>query len=220
MEPLPTERAAPNAGGFGRRETPTSVMSYRLSVPGDAPATEPYYLKQPRTGDTYKWTDADPKGLPFQPPLLTASLVATIGGVGVTITRPVQFRYADAVRGELRRDVNVVPRVAVGLDAPLLVVPLGNTANQQKLVVRATSYSSKPVSGMLRLRLPQGWTSTPTQAAFTLNASGDKTSTPFVITVPARRSAGRADIAAEAAVEGAAFSRDVEVISYPHIQTH
>ena len=40
--------------------------------------------------------------------------------------RPVEFGYADPVRGELRRDVNVVPLVAVGLDSKLLVVPLGD----------------------------------------------------------------------------------------------
>lgn len=214
--------AAANAGGFqgGRRETPTNLTTFRVTVPSDAPVTEPYYLKQARRGDTYQWADGDPKSLPFDPPLLTASVTATIGGVGVTVTRPVQYRYADAVRGELRRDVNVVPRVAVGLDTPLLVVPLGGGANQQKLVVRATSFSPNPVSGILRLRLPQGWTSAPAQAPFTLNASGDRTSTPFVVTAPARRTAGRLDITVEAAADGATFSRDVEVIAYPHIQTH
>lgn len=220
VEPLPGG-TAPNAGGFqGRRESPSNVVSFRVTVPADAPLTEPYYLRRPRTGDVYSWVARDPKALPFDPPAITASVTATIGGESVTITRPVQFRYADAVRGELRRDVNVVPRVAVGLDTPLLVVPLGNSANQQKLVVRATSFSSKPVNGLLRLRLPPGWTSMPAQASFTLNASGDKTSTPFVVTAPARRAAGRLDIAADAAVDGATFSRDVQVISYPHIQTH
>ena len=60
----------------------------------------------------------------------------------------------------------------------------------------------------------------PAQASFTLNANGDKTSTPFVVTAPARRSAGRLEIGVEAVADGATFSRDVQVISYPHIQTH
>jgi LmbE family N-acetylglucosaminyl deacetylase len=220
VQALQSDAPSPNAGGFGRRETPTSLASYRVSVPAAAPVTQPYYLKQARTSDTYTWTDGDPKSLPFDPPLMTAAVTAAIGGVDVTVSRPVQFRYADAVRGELRRDVNVVPRVAVGLDTPLLVVPLGTTTNQQKLVVRATSFSSTPVSGTLRLRLPQGWTSTPTEAPFTLKTNGDKTSTAFVVSAPARRTAGRLEIAAEATVGGSTFSRDVQVVSYPHIQTH
>ena len=208
-------------GGFqGRRETPTSVTAYRVRVVADAPFTQPYYLKQPRTGDVYKWTDGDSKSLPFDPPLLTASVALTIGGVNVTVTRPVQFRYADDVRGELRRDINVVPRVAVGVDPPLLVVPLGTTPNQQKLIVRATSFSPQAITGTLRLRLPQGWTSTPAEASFTLKANGDKTSTPFTVTAPAQRTAGHVDLAAEATAGGTTFSRDVQVIAYPHIQTH
>ena len=192
----PDAQAAPEGAGFGRRETPTRAARYRVTVPANAPLTQPYYLKDTRTGDVYHWSDGDPKGLPFAPPLLNANVALNIGGVDLAVIKPVQFRYADPIRGELRRDINVVPPVAVGLDTRLLVVPLGATANQQKLVVRATSFSTAPVTGTLRLRLPQGWTSTPAEAPFTLTASGDKTSTPFVVTVPARRAAGSFDIAA------------------------
>jgi LmbE family N-acetylglucosaminyl deacetylase len=219
-EPLPNESTGQGGGFVNRRETPTNLVSYRVRVAADAQPTQPYYLKQPRNGDVYKWNDTDPKALPFDPPLLTASVSLTIGGIDVIVTKPVQFRYADDVRGELRRDVNVVPRLAVGLDTPLLIVPLGTTPNQQKLVVRATSFSPQAVTGTLRLRLPQGWTSTPGEAPFTLRASGDQTSTAFVVTAPARRTSGRFEISAEATPSNATFSRDVQVIAYPHIQTH
>jgi LmbE family N-acetylglucosaminyl deacetylase len=220
IQPLTTAPAGQPGSGGNRRETPTNLATYRVRVSPDAQPTQPYYLKQPRTGDVYKWSDNDPKALPFDPPQLTASVTLTIGGIDVTVTRPLQFRYADDIRGELRRDVNVVPRIAVGVDASLLVVPLGTTPNQQKLVVRAISFSSQAVTGMVRLRLPQGWTATPAEAPFTLNADGDKTSTPFVVTAPARRTAGHFEIAAEATVGNATFSRDVQVVAYPHIQTH
>ena len=217
----PSNEAPVQASGFvNRREMPTNLVSYRVRVPADAQATQPYYLKQPRNGDVYKWSDNDPKALPFDPPLLTASVALTIGGIDVIVTKPVQFRYADDVRGELRRDVNVVPRMAVGLDTSLLVVPLGTAPHQQRVVVRATSFSPQAATGTLRLRLPQGWSSTPAEAPFTLRANGDQTSTPFVVTAPARRTSGRFEISAEATGIGATFSRDVQVIAYPHIQTH
>ena len=220
MVPMSAGPTSPPAGFGGRREAPTFTTPYRVFVPVNAELTQPYYLKHPRMGDTYRWTDADPKGMPFAPPFLTGEVAMNIGGVDLTVTQPVQFRYGDAIRGELRRDVNVVPALAVGLDTRLLVVPLGTTVNQQKLVARAMSSSAQPVSGTLRLRLPQGWTSVPTEAPFTLKASGDKTSTPFIVTAPARRTAGSFDIAAEAVIGGATFSRDVQVVAYPHIQTH
>jgi LmbE family N-acetylglucosaminyl deacetylase len=211
---------ASNDNAFGRRETPTRSWQYKVAVPRDASLTQPYFLAQPRRGDSYTWTDAAPKGLPFDAPLMTADVALEIGGVPITVSRPVQYRYGDRIRGELRRDVNVVPAMTVGVDTRLLIVPTGAAPNQQRLVVRASSFSNEPLSGTLRLRLPQGWTATPAEAAFTLQSSGDRTSAPFVVTAPAGRHTGTEQIAAEAAVGGSTFSRDVQVIAYPHIQTH
>jgi hypothetical protein len=205
---------------FARRETPTHSARYRISVPPDAPLTQPYFLTRPRQGDSYQWAADAPKGLPFAAPPFSAQLSLEIGGADITLVRPVQYRFADRVRGELRRDVHVVPLVAVGLDSRLLIVPLGSTANEQRVVVRASSFSPQPVSGSLQLRLPQGWTSTPASAPFTLKAKGDKTSASFVVTAPARRTAGAYDVTAEASVSGGTFSRDMQVVAYPHIQTH
>jgi hypothetical protein len=189
-------------------------------VPASAALTQPYFLEEPRRGDTYRWAEGAPKSLPFGPPLLTGRVALEIGGVLVTVTRPVQYRVADRVRGELRRDVQVVPDVAVGLDSRLLIVPLGTTPHQQRVVVRATSFAAGPISGTLSLRLPQGWTAAPATMPFTLREKGDKTSTAFTLTAPARRAAGRVEIGAEATINGRTFARDVQTIAYPHIQTH
>jgi LmbE family N-acetylglucosaminyl deacetylase len=205
---------------LARAEMPTHAAHYRVTVPQDAPLTQPYFLTRPRQGDKYEWADGTPKALPFGPPLLTGHVSLAIAGLEVTISRPVQYRFADRVRGELRRDVHVVPLMAVGLDSRLLIVPLGPTPHEQRVIVRAASFSSQPVSGTLQLRLPQGWTSTPVNAPFTLDSSGDKTSASFVVTAPAARVAGTFDLTAEARVGAVAFARDAQVISYPHIQTH
>jgi hypothetical protein len=45
-------------------------------------------------------------------------------------------------------------------------------------------------------------------------------SVPFVVTAPGNRAAGRYEIAAEAVVGGSVYARDVQVVAYPHIQTH
>jgi LmbE family N-acetylglucosaminyl deacetylase len=221
-------------GGFFRRETPTRNWQFEVTVPADAPLTQPYFLELPRTGDKYVWKDDAPMGLPFAPPLLTADVSLTIGGVPITVSKPVQYRYGDRIRGELRRDVDVVPALSVGVVTRLLIVPLAKTtvvgaaggaaqasgANQQRLVVRVTSNSPQPLSGTLRLQLPQGWTATPADAPFALTSEGDKTSAPFVVTAPAGRSAGSFPITAEAVVGSQRFSRDMQLIAYPHIQTH
>jgi LmbE family N-acetylglucosaminyl deacetylase len=202
------------------RETPAYATRYRVTVAPDAPFTQPYYLDDPRDGDRYRWDDDDPKGLPFAPPLLISELTLEIGGVRIVVSRPVQHRVADRVRGELRRNVAVVPPVSVGLDSRLLIVPTGTAPNPQRLVVRIANHRAGGAAGTLRLALPAGWSSSPAETRFHLKAKGDRASAPFIVTAPGGRKAGAFAITAEAVVNGATHSTDLQEIAYPHIQTH
>ena len=102
-------------------------------------------------------------------------MVLEIGGATVSVSRPTQFRTGDRVRGELRRNVNVVPAVSVGLDSRLLIVPSGSAPNTQRIVVRTTSYSVTPMRGSVRLRLPAGWTAEPAEVPLSLASEGEPT---------------------------------------------
>jgi len=210
---------SPRADGFVR-ETPASASTYRVTVAAGASPTEPYFLEQPRTGATYQWSADAPKTAPFRDPLLTAAVGLEIGGERVTVRAPVMFRYSDSVRGELRRDVNVVPPVAVGFTSTLFVLPAGTTAQSQTVQVQAISLQDASVSGMLALDLPAGWTATPASVPFTVGARGAHAAAEFTVTAPARRTIGRYEVKARASVGSATYTQDQQVIAYPHIQTH
>jgi NPCBM-associated, NEW3 domain of alpha-galactosidase len=158
--------------------------------------------------------------MPFAPPPLVGEVTVNIGGTEITASEPVSYRFADQIRGELRRIPSVVPAISVGLDTSLLIVPVGATPHRQRVVARVSSASSEAVSGALRLRAPTGWTVSPAEAPFTLKAKGDQTSAAFTVTAPANRKPGSFTVDAEARVGSSMFSRDVQLISYPHIQTH
>jgi LmbE family N-acetylglucosaminyl deacetylase len=219
VAPAPPPANPTGGGPPGRREVPTAETRYAVTVATDAALTQPYFLHEPRRGDMYQWPVSGERTMPFDAPLLTTEVSAEIGGVAVTITRPVQYRFGDRVRGELRREVNVVPAVTVGVDSRLMIVPTGSTANTQRVVVRATNLTDRAVRGVLRLRLPQGWTAEPAEAPLAL-AQGENGAGSFVVRAPARRAAGTVDIIAEAVVDGVAYTRDLQTIAYPHIQTH
>ena len=203
---------------FARREQPAFGARYTVTVAPDAPPTQPYFLERRRQTESYAWS-APSRGLPFDPPLLEVEYAMQLGGESVAVSQPVQFRMADQVRGELRRDVNVTPAVTVGLDSRLLIVPAGGAVSDHRLVVQARSFSPQPVTGTLRLRLPAGWTSTPADAPITLKP-GEQTSAPFVVRAPAGRRPGSLSITAEANIAGTTYTQGVQVIAYPHIQTH
>ena len=77
-----------------------------------------------RHGADFDWSTAGESAtLPFQPPLVSAQVTLNFAGQDVVINREVQYRYADLSRGELRRQLNVVPAVNIGLDSDLLIVP-------------------------------------------------------------------------------------------------
>jgi LmbE family N-acetylglucosaminyl deacetylase len=202
------------------REKPTAVERFRVTAAADAPLTQPYYLDDPHEGDRYQWDNTDPKGLPFAPALLTCEATLEIAGASIVVTRDIQYRFADRVRGELRRNVVVVPPVSVGLDSQLLIVPTGTTPHEQRVVARITNHRPGGTSGVLRLKLPAGWTATPPEAAFNLKAMGERMSAPFTVHAPAGRTSGSFDITAEAAIDGRVNDVDMQEIAYPHIQTH
>jgi LmbE family N-acetylglucosaminyl deacetylase len=207
-------------GGFRLRETPSASTSYHVTAPADARFTQPYFLVKPRTGSVYDWDADAPQGLPFAPPLLSASATFTVNGTELTLTRPVRYRFADRVRGELRRDLNVVPELSVRFDSDLLIVPTAGAPEGQRLIVTATSFVDRSVTGTLRLRLPAGWTSSPASTAFSVTSAGDSATATFVVTPPARRTAGVVIVSAAADAGGRVFSSSVENVAYPHIQSH
>lgn len=202
------------------RETPAYAARYRVKVASNALFTQPYYLEDPRDGDRYRWDEDDPKGLPFAPPLLISELTFEIGGVRLVVSRPVQHRLVDRVRGELRRDVAVVPPLSVGLDSRLLVVPTAAMPSEHRLVVRVTNHAPGGTAGTLRLSVPAGWSASPADAPFRLHEQGDGASVSFTVAAPAGRRAGAFEIAAEAVVNGTTYNTDLQEIAYPHIQTH
>ena len=222
ITPTPGEETDDSDNPFARffRESPAFAARFRVAVPASAAPTQPYFLDQPRDGSRYRWTADDPRGLPFAPPLLVGELMLEVAGDRLFVSQPVQYRFADRVRGELRRNVNVVPPVTVGLDSPLLIVPTGAAAHEQRVVVRVTNHLPEGSSGTLRLQLPAGWRSTPAEAPFTTRARGDKMSAPFVVSAPAGRKPGAFEVRAEAVVNGRAYGQDLQEIAYPHIQTH
>lgn len=203
-----------------RRETPAHVARFQVSPPATSTLTQPYFLASPRIGPMYPAAPGADLTKPFQTSLLEASLQFTIDGVAVTVSEPVLYRYADPVRGEIRRDVNVVPAVALGFESPLLVVPTGATVSRQRVSLRVTNLRREAVNGTVALTLPAGWTAVPATATFALRGANERSLVSFDVTAPAARRPGAYPIAARATIGNAAYSRDMQLIAYPHIQTH
>ena len=206
---------------FFRPEVATSAAYFKATAAAEAKPTQPYWLEKPRRNFTFDWSDAaTAKTQPFQNHLILASVTMKIGGAEIVVKTPVQYRYADQIRGELRRDLNVVPLVNIQLDTNLLIVPAANKAQKQRLVVSVANNAPRPTKGAAQLDLPAGWTSNPATAAFDLQKRGEKTAIVFEVTIPANTKVSKYDLTATATVGNLFYNQTLQEIAYPHIPPH
>ena len=207
---------------FVRRESSKHFALFRVMAPKDAKPTEPYWLSEPRDGDMFRWQNDSNQTLPFQPPVLSAEIKLDIHGVELVFSQPVEYRYADDVRGEVRRELNVVPTISIDLDKALLIVPSSEQSQRRRLQMSVTNHSSKEVSGTAYLAPESraGWSVDPRSERFDLKSPGDRLSFAFDLTIPPRTRPESYLISAVANMKGSLVASSMVPISYPHIQTH
>ncbi len=216
-----TESTQPETGFRRSRETAFSATFFKVFSATDAQPTAPYWLENPRNKNfTFEWNDASSKNLPFQNPLIIAELTLEIGGQEIRVEREVEFRYADDIRGEIRRDLNVVPMATVGLESNLLIAPTSNKAQKHRLVMTVTNNSPKPISGKSTFNLPNGWTLSPNSGDFSLTTKGAKTALTFELTIPPNAKPDSYKLTANATINGKIYDWQMQEIAYQHIQTH
>jgi LmbE family N-acetylglucosaminyl deacetylase len=217
-----TEPAQPETGFRPRRENAFNASFFAVTAPKGERPTKPYWTGRIKPNYTFDWTDVGAaKTLPFQPPIVAARAVLDIGGEEIMVEREVQYRFADDIRGEIRRNLNVVPRLTIGLESDLLIAPISNKPQKHRIVMTVRNNSSGEVKGTGNIRTPNGgWTLSPVAADFVLRRKGDKTTLEFELTIPANAKAGTYALGAQATIGNEIYDLQMQEIAYPHIQTH
>ncbi|MCY7346397.1 MAG: PIG-L family deacetylase [Pyrinomonadaceae bacterium] len=210
-----------NAPNF-RRETANEENYFSVKVPPDAEATQPYWLKNDKVGDLFTWQHDENQNLPFQPPLVSAAVKIAVGGTEITFNQAVQYRYADDVRGEIRRDLTVVPILSISLDQKLLIIPTSGKPQTRRVVMSITNLSEKPIEARANLGagLIGGWKSTPATQTFNLKNKNEKTAIAFELTIPAGTKPGNYTVLPSVTYPEGVLSDEMHTLAYPHIQTH
>jgi len=209
--------------GFVRREAGDFAAYYSVAVPATTHPTTPYWLVDQRDGDVFRWNENDPqRGLPFHRPLPAARVEMTVLDTPVVFEQPVEFRYADDTRGEIRRIVQVVPSVSIDIDQPLMIVPANSKAVSRQIVMTITNRSDKPVTGTVGLNISSetDWPYKVTNRTFDLKKLGETATMTFDVTIPAKTKPGSYQINGNAMIGESLAQSAMHTITYPHIQTH
>ena len=211
-----TEEPVAGAQPAFRRESPTVASHYTLKVATAVGPTIPYWLTSPRNGDLFEIH----AGRPFDDPAAYALVALEIAGERFTVKKPVQFRFADDILGEILREVNIVPKIAVEMDRNLVIASTQDARLRHEVTMTVTNNASDGTKGEASLGVTRGWTVEPASASFAMSRKGEKASLRFWVTRPRNASAGAYEVTAKAIVDGETFARSMQTISYEHIQTH
>ena len=204
-----------------RREQATNQAFFDVAVPADAKPSEPYWLERPHDGFTHDWSGAGAfANEPFGAPLLEARVNLRIAGEPVSVTREVMYRFADRVRGEVRRRIDVVPRISVSVANDLVILPTSAAGSEFEARLAINNHGEGAASGRVEIELPGGWQSEPSAVPFELPPGPSGTSAVFSIRLPDGVAPTRYRLSPVARVGDTEFRQTMETVAYDHIRTH
>jgi LmbE family N-acetylglucosaminyl deacetylase len=242
---LPKSHSGGQAGAAAVTLEPGTLLMRRFEVrvPEDAVVTEPYFLRDERAGDIYRWpADHTLRGLPFEAPALQMTARLAVAGTSLELGREIQFRAVSTTEGESRRPVMVTPAISVALHPAVAVLPTGKGGTDKaaqpagratersktstptgaptlRFSVQLESAAASGIAGNLRLAVPHGWIATPATVAVHLGGTGERRQFDFSVTPPTGATPGAFPLRAVFETEaGARYERGYDLVDYPHIR--
>ena len=172
-----------------------------VAISPTAPYSQPYWLREPKHGDSYSVTDPNLIGTPDSEPLYTVHATFNVAGTNIAIDRPVVYRWVDHLLGERWRPPAVVPAVAVAV--PESSVIFASDAPKSVAIDLKAVQSAKGQATLAGSSSP-----------FTLQ-KGEETSLRFAVQPPAAQ--GLSNATAEVRAGDSTVRVATELIDYPHI---
>jgi LmbE family N-acetylglucosaminyl deacetylase len=96
-------------------------FSRNIYVSPDKPVTQPYWLAQEMSAGSFNVSDQRLIGDPQGAPAYAVTFRLAVGGQEIFLTRPVQYKFTDAVKGELYQPLTVMPAVTARFDPALVL---------------------------------------------------------------------------------------------------
>jgi LmbE family N-acetylglucosaminyl deacetylase len=228
---------APFSRDFSRGSNAVTV-----SIPTDAPLSQPYWLREPAAVGMFRVSDMKLIGQPQNPPAFPVEYLFRVGDQDLTVSdEPVQAG-TESGKFEARRALKIIPPVKLHCDGEVKLFASGSS----RAVTVTVTAAQGNISGELSLAAPDGWKVAPQQQPFSIASAGEPKRFTFTVTapvvsgtgVPPVRSDGNAvvrsaladsethrrdaraaiaQISARAKIGGKIYNNDRVEISYPHI---
>jgi LmbE family N-acetylglucosaminyl deacetylase len=194
-----------------------SQWRFSVTVPADAALTRPYFSRPDEEQPYYNISDERYLNLPLPPYPLAMRATLTYNGVPFDVDQAVQTSERISGIGNVSNPLLVGPAISVTVSPSAGAVPLGS----KSFAFTATVHSNVkgPAQGILRLKLPQGWRSTPVQADFSLARDGEDQTIVFSV-APDLVKPAEYNITAVAEYKGKTYEEGYHLAGYPGIRPY
>lgn len=90
-------------------------LRHQVDEPPVANGTQPYWLRLPQTEGNFNISDPLLVGHAWNEPLLSAVFTFSIKGTEISVTRPVQYKTVDLVKGEVYQPFVMIPHLSLSM---------------------------------------------------------------------------------------------------------
>lgn len=190
---------------------------FAVTVPADAALTRPYFSRPDEEQPYYDLTDERYRNLPLAPYPLAMRATLTYNGVPFEVEQTVQTNQRVNGVGLVSNPLLVAPAISVTVSPSAGAVPLGS----KSFAFTATVHSNVkgPAQGILRLKLPRGWRSSPVEAPFSFMRDGEDHTIVFSVS-PDLVKATDYKIVAAAEYNGHTYEEGYHLAGYPGIRPY
>jgi LmbE family N-acetylglucosaminyl deacetylase len=200
---------APPAGALENNKP--LVVRMRTEVPVHLPLTKPYFTRPHIEQAWYDVEDARFANMSHRPYPLAAWAELTYEGAAVRIGQVVQTVKRLTGPGTVLEPLVVGPAISLSIAPRAGIIPLDAAQFQVSATVR--SNVKGPAKGELRLRLPDGWHSSPASAGFSTERDGEEQTVTFRVQ-PASLQPKEYDIKAVASYGGREYVEGYHTVGY------
>ncbi len=206
------------------KEAPKSLASqaqaeaqFSVIAPENATITRPYFTRADEEQAFYNLTDEKYRNLSLPPYPLAASVEFSYHGVPIHLDEVVQTLNRVPGRGIDSQPLLMAPAISVTLSPGAGAVPLGTKSFAFSCTVHSNVKGAAKV--LLKLRLPDGWQSSPESVPLSMTRDGEEHTVTFSV-LPNAMQAGEYPVTAVAEYQGKQYEEGYRLTGYPGLRPY
>jgi LmbE family N-acetylglucosaminyl deacetylase len=195
----------------------TQDATFSVTVPADATITQPSFTRPNLEQPYYDVSNPEYLNRSWMPYPLAVRATFNYRGAEVVLDQVVQTVHSVHGYGPVLDPLLVAPAISVWVSPKAGIVPL--TSKSLAIRVQVRSDVEGPAAGSLSLKLPSGWTSSPTEAHFTTQQNGGEQNIEFEV-APKKVKAKPYRIIATATYQGHTYSSGSTAVGYTGLRSY